>query len=91
MGKLKKCGDQKPLKKRNKFKIKAMRKIIYLIPILGLIYSCSGEKKRKAQEVSQEQIEVIEKSTQKLEESIKSSEYEIEKKQSEIDSLLSNI
>jgi uncharacterized membrane protein (DUF106 family) len=74
-------------------KIRPMKKIYFLVAILGLIFSCSGEKKvkEKTTEEIQKQIEVIEKSTEKLDESIKSSDFEMEKIQSEIDSLLNDI
>lgn len=65
-----------------------MKKKFYLIPILGLLFSCAGEK---APEKLQEQIESIEKSTEKLDESIKSSDFEMKKNQSAIDSLLNTI
>ncbi|MGD9932006.1 MAG: hypothetical protein AB7U05_18450 [Mangrovibacterium sp.] len=70
-----------------------MKKSFYLIPVLALMFSCSGEKQQteKSTEVLQEEIEAIEKSTQQLDEAIKSSDDEIEQTQSEIDSLLSNI
>lgn len=70
-----------------------MKKTFFLIPVLGLMFSCSGEKRPADQspEVIQEQTQAIEESTQKLDESIKSSEYEMEKTQGEIDSLLNNI
>lgn len=70
-----------------------MKKTFYFIPLLGLLYSCSGEKKQteKIPEELQEQIEVIEKSTQELDESIDSSEDEMEENQREIDSLLKDI
>lgn len=70
-----------------------MKKIFFLVPLLGLLSSCAGERKHtESTPVElQEQVEVIERSTQKLEETINSSSYEMDKNQSEIDSLLHNI
>tara|TARA_R110002072_G_scaffold150355_4_gene298656 strand:+ start:970 stop:1182 length:213 start_codon:yes stop_codon:yes gene_type:complete len=70
-----------------------MKKLFLLVPILGLMFSCSGEKKQteKIPVELQEQIEVIEKSTQKLDDVIDKSDIEIEKNQNKIDSLLNNI
>jgi peptidoglycan hydrolase CwlO-like protein len=70
-----------------------MKKYLFLIPFLGLMFSCSEDKKQTEMTPAelQEQIEVIEKSTQNLDESIHSSEHEMEKQQNEIDSLLNNI
>lgn len=70
-----------------------MKKLFFLVPIFGLLLSCSGEKKQTEQtaEDLQEQVETIEKSTQQLDEAMNSSADEMEKAQSEIDSLLNNI
>lgn len=70
-----------------------MKKYFLLVPIIGLMVSCSGEKKEteKTSDVFQDKIEAIENSTQKLDETMKNSEGEIEKQQNEIDSLLKNI
>ena len=89
----KKVEARNHFKKQNKLKINSMKKYFLLVPIIGLTFSCSGEKKQteKSPEEFQEKIEVIENSTQKLDETIEKSESEIEKKQNEIDSLLKNI
>lgn len=71
-----------------------MKKAIYLIPLLGLMFSCSGEKKQSEETTSeelQEKIEVIENSAQELDASMDSSENKMEKNQREIDSLLKDI
>lgn len=70
-----------------------MKKLLIIIPFLGILLSCSGEKKQTetTNEELQEQIETIEKTTQQLDETIKSSIDELEKHQNEIDSLLNNL
>jgi len=71
-----------------------MKKMILLIPILGLSFSCSTETKQeeKSTEVLQEkEIEMIETSVEKLDETIKKSEIEMEKSQNALDSLLNDI
>lgn len=87
-----------PLKGENRnekypSKMNRMKKIYLLIPIVGFMISCSGEKKQtdKSTEALQNQIEGIEESTQKLDGSIMSLEKEMEKSQSEVDSLLNNL
>jgi hypothetical protein len=89
----KKWSPETTLKNGINLKMKRMKPIIFLVPILGLMISCSGENKQteKTSEELQEQIELIESSTQKLDESINSTDYEMVKTQSEIDSLLNNI
>lgn len=70
-----------------------MKKLFLLVPIFGLLFSCSGEKKQteQAAEDLQEQVESIEQSTQQLDEMMDSSADELEKTQAEIGSLLNNI
>lgn len=70
-----------------------MKKYLFLIPSLVLIFSCSGENKQKEKspEELQEQIEIMENSTQKLDESLKSSDSVITILESDVDSLLTNI
>jgi peptidoglycan hydrolase CwlO-like protein len=70
-----------------------MKKILFLIPVLTLVYACAGETKPTEQtaEEAQQKIEAVELSTQKVEKSINASEVEMEKTQSDIDSLLNNI
>ncbi len=70
-----------------------MKKIILLVSIFGLMFSCSGNKEQteKISVEIEEQIEVIEKSTQTLDKSLKISDVEMEKNQNEIDSLLNEI
>lgn len=70
-----------------------MKKILLMVPILGLMLSCRGEEKQTepVSEEVQEQVQEIEKSTEKLEESIHSSDSIMGKSQRKIDSLLSNI
>ncbi len=70
-----------------------MKKIILLIPIIGLIIACSSETEQTEEslDVIQKQTEAIEESTQKLDEIIISSDAEMKKTQNEIDTLLNNI
>lgn len=70
-----------------------MKRIFYLVPVLGLMLACSGAKQpsEKSPEVMQEQIEAMETSVQQLDESIQSLDYEMEQTQSEIDSLLNSL
>lgn len=70
-----------------------MKKNIFLIPIIGMVISCSNETKTTEElpEKLQKQTEAIENSIQKLEETIQDSNIEMEKTQSEIDTLLDNI
>ncbi|TDU34299.1 hypothetical protein BXY82_2965 [Gelidibacter sediminis] len=70
-----------------------MKKILYLLPLLGLLMSCTGEKKQSNEtvEVNLEQTEALEASIENLDAAIESSELEIEQTQKEIDSLLDNL
>ncbi len=70
-----------------------MRKSIFLLPLLGLMFACSEGTNQTTEtpDVSQEQIILIEQSTEDLEELILSSEEEIEAVQEEIDQLLNEI
>jgi peptidoglycan hydrolase CwlO-like protein len=70
-----------------------MKRIFFIVPILGMVLSCSGRTKQAEQtnEEFQKQIEAIELSIEQMDESINSLELEIEKSQSEIDSLLNEI
>lgn len=66
-----------------------MKKRIYLIPILGIMFSCSGEKKETQKTPELLQTDTIE--TQDINDSINPSDYEMDQAQSELDSLLNNI
>ena len=70
-----------------------MKKSILLIPILGLMLSCSGgtTETTDTPELSDEQIEAIEESTKELDAVIESTEEAIDTLQSEVDSLLNEI
>ncbi|MCK0125372.1 hypothetical protein MWU76_13315 [Gelidibacter sp. F2691] len=70
-----------------------MKKILYLLPLLGLLMSCTGEKKQSNATVenNHEQTEALEASIEHLDAAIQSSELEIEQTQKEIDSLLDNL
>lgn len=70
-----------------------MKKLFGIISLIGILFSCSGEKKQtETTNIQlQEQIETIEKTTQQLDETIKSSIDELEKHQNQIDSLLNNL
>lgn len=69
-----------------------MKKIIFLIPVVGLLVSCSGGVQQKeSPDALQQQTESIEASTQSLDSTMQDSEKEMEKTQSEIDSLLNGI
>lgn len=67
--------------------------ILLIIPLMGLLLSCSGQTggKNKANDPSQDQIEAIDKSVKKLESTIDSSKTRIDTLQSEIDGILSEI
>lgn len=68
-----------------------MKKRIFLIPLLGLLLSCTGTKNSTTQDVSQMQTEAIEKSIQKLDNTVNSSKAEINALQSEIDGILNEL
>ncbi|MDD2286168.1 MAG: hypothetical protein PHQ11_12340 [Paludibacter sp.] len=70
-----------------------MKKILILIPLMGFMFACTGEKKQteSANGTLEEQTEVIENSIQKVDETINASDVKMEKSQNEIDSLLNNI
>ncbi|WP_299397599.1 hypothetical protein [uncultured Gelidibacter sp.] len=70
-----------------------MKKIFYLLPILGLMMACNEEKKQPPQavEVDKEQTEALEKSIENLDELMESTEFEMERNQAEIDSLLNTL
>ncbi|TXE07374.1 hypothetical protein ES711_11445 [Gelidibacter salicanalis] len=70
-----------------------MKKTLYLLPLIGLLMSCTGEKKQSNApvEVNYEQTEALEASIDNLDAAIESSELEIEQTQKEIDSLLDNL
>lgn len=67
--------------------------ILLVIPLMGLLLSCSGRtgEKSKANDPSQEKIEAIDKSVKKLESTIDSSKTQIDTLQSEIDGILKDI
>ena len=71
-----------------------MKKNMLIIPILGLVLSCSGggtTETTEATELSDEQIEAIEESTQELDAVIESTETAIDTLQNEVDELLEDI
>jgi peptidoglycan hydrolase CwlO-like protein len=72
---------------------KKMKKLILLIPVLALMFACSGKTGQPAETLNatQEQTEAVEQSTRELDEVVNSSEAEIDTIQSEIDDLLDEI
>ncbi|MDX9846392.1 MAG: hypothetical protein RBT74_05370 [Tenuifilaceae bacterium] len=70
-----------------------MKKHYLLIPVIGILLSCSSEKKQAEKDADpiQEQTVSVEKSIQQLDETLKAADAELEKTQSEIDSLLNDI
>lgn len=63
-----------------------MKKCIFLIPVVGLMISCSGGAKQQ-----EESSQTLQEQTEKIEKSIQNSEVEMEKIQTELDTLLNNI
>lgn len=70
-----------------------MKKSIFLIPVVGLIISCSGgtKEKKESSETLEKQTVKIEESIQELDNQIQDSEVQMGETQKEIDSLLNNI